>query len=263
MAWRPHSKAYADPSNPQAWGQCDRCQDVYLRSRLDYQFDWVGPKLTNLGIVVCPRCMDTPQEQLRSIVLPPDPRPVMDPRPQTLFVDDSEEVWVDAMEEWTLDTNDANWVGFTVRQVIPLGVILRVGQPIRLTLESASGSDTSIASMVYSPAVAEGEAYAYATDPVAVTVGGEAAFVLPAGEDVVTDAITAPGLVTGLNALVGFYLDVDEQDYLRMVDTQNLGFGVYYKAGDDVLTMDPSGYAQYLTGRLAVVKRIEVLASGG
>ena len=36
----------------------------------------------NLRILVCKRCLDVPQEQLRSIVLPADPVPKMNARPQ-------------------------------------------------------------------------------------------------------------------------------------------------------------------------------------
>jgi hypothetical protein len=49
-------------------------------SALRYQYDWRGTSLQNLWIRVCPKCMDTPQAQLRAIQLPADPVPVFQPR---------------------------------------------------------------------------------------------------------------------------------------------------------------------------------------
>ena len=43
--------------------------------------DYRGNTLQNLRLLVCPRCLDTPQDQLRPIIVPPDPIPIKDPRP--------------------------------------------------------------------------------------------------------------------------------------------------------------------------------------
>lgn len=45
--------------------------------------------MINKQVLVCPnRCYDQPQEQLRAIVLPPDPPPVWQPRPEQYLVDE-------------------------------------------------------------------------------------------------------------------------------------------------------------------------------
>lgn len=49
---------------------------------MTFQFDWRGPTLKNLYILVCKTCEDTPQEQLRAIVLPADPVPIVYARPE-------------------------------------------------------------------------------------------------------------------------------------------------------------------------------------
>jgi hypothetical protein len=49
---------------------------------LSWQFDWAGAALVNKRILVCDPCMDTPQQQLRSIVLPADPPVIMNARPE-------------------------------------------------------------------------------------------------------------------------------------------------------------------------------------
>lgn len=84
MAWRPHGTArvaYVDATSPKAWAYCDRCDSVINHHRLAWQFDWRGPRLQNLRILVCEKCMDKPQEQLRPRLLPPDPVPILNPRP--------------------------------------------------------------------------------------------------------------------------------------------------------------------------------------
>jgi hypothetical protein len=49
---------------------------------LKWQFDWRGASLMNIRLLVCNDCYDTPQEQLRAIIVPADPVPVMNPRIQ-------------------------------------------------------------------------------------------------------------------------------------------------------------------------------------
>ena len=53
-----------------------------LRTDLSFQVDWRGPILQNLRILVCRSCYDKPQENLRTVVLPADPVPVMNARVQ-------------------------------------------------------------------------------------------------------------------------------------------------------------------------------------
>jgi len=55
---------------------------LYSLRDLNYDYQWAGTRLQNLHIRVCFKCADVPQEQLRSIVLPADPVPVKDPRPE-------------------------------------------------------------------------------------------------------------------------------------------------------------------------------------
>lgn len=73
-------RASVNPSAPQAAGVCDRCGFMYQRNQLRWQHDFRGPVLQNIRILVCDRCYDTPQSQLRSIVIPADPMPITQPR---------------------------------------------------------------------------------------------------------------------------------------------------------------------------------------
>jgi hypothetical protein len=49
---------------------------------LEWQFDWAGASLINKRILVCDPCLDTPQQQLRAIILPADPPVIMNARPE-------------------------------------------------------------------------------------------------------------------------------------------------------------------------------------
>lgn len=75
-------RARTNPSNPQAHAICDRCGFRYNRVDLNWQYDWRGATMQNIRILVCNTCMDTPQEQLRAIVVPADPVPIVQPRTQ-------------------------------------------------------------------------------------------------------------------------------------------------------------------------------------
>lgn len=77
---RPHGRAQVSSTNPRAFGCCDRCNFWYNRDRLNMQYEWGGRELISLGVYVCPMCTDDPNPQLRSIILPPDPVPVYQPR---------------------------------------------------------------------------------------------------------------------------------------------------------------------------------------
>lgn len=84
---RPGGRARVDPQAPSAFGLCDRCGFQYNLVDLHNQHEWAGNKLINLRVRVCDRCTDEPQAQLRTPHLPPDPEPVLDPRPAGLLVD--------------------------------------------------------------------------------------------------------------------------------------------------------------------------------
>lgn len=79
---RPHGRARVSARNPQAFGICDRCGILYNHNQLQWQFDWAGASLINKRILVCDTCNDEPQNQLRAIVLPADPMPIINPRIQ-------------------------------------------------------------------------------------------------------------------------------------------------------------------------------------
>jgi len=73
--------AAVDTTNPEAWAVCDRCGFYRNRTDLVYQYQWGGMQLYNTEALVCfDRCYDLPNEQLRTIILPPDPPPIVNAR---------------------------------------------------------------------------------------------------------------------------------------------------------------------------------------
>lgn len=75
-------RARTSARSPQAHAICDRCGARVNFVDLDWQFQWGGASLINLRLLVCRHCKDVPQEQLRAIVLPADPLPIINARPQ-------------------------------------------------------------------------------------------------------------------------------------------------------------------------------------
>lgn len=73
-------RAVTSSRNPRAHAICDRCGFRYNHDRLRFQYDWAGASMINKRILVCEKCYDVPQEQLRAIILPADPMPIINPR---------------------------------------------------------------------------------------------------------------------------------------------------------------------------------------
>jgi hypothetical protein len=69
---------------------CQRCGIWYNREVLTFQYDWRGSQLQNLFILVCPPCLDIPQEQLRAITLPADPVPIFYPSVEDFDQDETD-----------------------------------------------------------------------------------------------------------------------------------------------------------------------------
>jgi hypothetical protein len=75
--------AVTDARNPRAFAVCDECGAWHNRFRLQEQMEFAGDGLINQHRLVCPRCISKPQEQFRTPILPADPVPIDDPRPET------------------------------------------------------------------------------------------------------------------------------------------------------------------------------------
>jgi hypothetical protein len=84
-----YGQAETNPGYPRAHAICDRCGKRTNHYKLNWQYDWRGPRMQNLRFLVCDSCYDTPQQSgQRTILIPADPLPVMNPRPE-YYVPDS------------------------------------------------------------------------------------------------------------------------------------------------------------------------------
>jgi len=91
MAYASRSgRARTSARNPQAFAICDRCALWYNHVNLKWQYDWAGASLINKRILVCDTCYDEPQNQLRAIILPADPVPIINPRVEPYAWDETD-----------------------------------------------------------------------------------------------------------------------------------------------------------------------------
>lgn len=81
-------RAAVDPSSPRGWATSDRTGFVGNHENLRWQYEWRGEALINTRILVYADEYDTPQRQLGTIVLPADPLPLLNARPENYTIDE-------------------------------------------------------------------------------------------------------------------------------------------------------------------------------
>jgi len=171
MAWASQSgRARASSKNPRAFGVCDRCGIWYNHAKLKWQFDWRGTSLQNLRILVCDRCYDLPQEQLRAIVVPPDPTPIINARVEYYQADETDYMTVgtgttdpltglpvpsttvlDMQDGSALNTQPVgNPTGYTQNAQMPL--VMDTQWAVKLPLLSVSSIGTTVITVTCSSA---------------------------------------------------------------------------------------------------------------
>lgn len=84
MAWRYHGHASVNPTSPRAWGVCDVCGRLFNLDDLKFQVEWRGTRLMPNGLRVCKYDYDRPFPFYRPVILPVDPQPVFQARPEQL-----------------------------------------------------------------------------------------------------------------------------------------------------------------------------------
>lgn len=82
-------RAQISSTNPRAQAVCDRCGLWTNFHKLRNQVEWRGAALLPTYIYVCPQCWDVPQEQLRAIVVPADPLPIVQARVEAFVADET------------------------------------------------------------------------------------------------------------------------------------------------------------------------------
>lgn len=94
MGWSRLPKyAPVDPDSPSAWGSCDRCGFLWPLKDLQWQYEYRGSSIPqNTRILVCPHHLDPPNVQFAPYILPPDPPPIFNARPENYALD--EDSWL-------------------------------------------------------------------------------------------------------------------------------------------------------------------------
>jgi hypothetical protein len=115
-------KATPNPNDPQGFAICDGCgfqvPHNHLRERMDFRG---GNAPVGLGLWVCGVCDDVPQPYYQKQVLPPDPIPLVNPRPPSAAGRSSGYGYLVTSSNGgnflvtTHDTWDWSWIG-TVQQ---------------------------------------------------------------------------------------------------------------------------------------------------
>jgi len=63
-------------------------------SRMVWQYRYAGSELINTRLLVHPDEYDIPNEQFKTLILPPDPDPLMNARPEQYVIDETD--WLTA-----------------------------------------------------------------------------------------------------------------------------------------------------------------------
>jgi hypothetical protein len=93
VSFRPHPKrARVDPNNPSAWATCDRCGMLGNLREMVWDREWSGTTIINRRFLLHPHCYTIPNETLRTIILPPDPEPLVNARIENYGLDEAQGV---------------------------------------------------------------------------------------------------------------------------------------------------------------------------
>ena len=165
--------------------------------------------------------------------------------------------WKDSAGPITLNA-DQNFPGYTVRQIIQTGQLLRTGgRAVRVTFEASSINGLSVASAYIGRVADAGDAYDFASTPTQLKFSTANGFSIAGGASIVSDIATF-SILAGKHLLVSFYVDgAGGRDSLRGVATQ-AGWYNYWKLANDPATVDATGYTLNSTKVIAAVKRVEI-----
>jgi hypothetical protein len=132
-----HGRAKVDPQATRAFACCDMCGEWYNRVTLIDQMEFYGDVLTDTGYRACPRCISQPQPQLKPVILPEDPVPIVDPRVEVYSIPADQAVNPTAAAISSANVNNNGTLIF----VGPQGVV--IGNPVVLEFGMARSTTTN------------------------------------------------------------------------------------------------------------------------
>ena len=108
--WRPHPKnADTNPDYPRAWATDDRSGMITNLHKMRWEVQWSGQQLIKTGFLVGADNYDIPQEQLRTLIIPADPPPLMNARVEPYVIDETD-YRTTQDDEFRITQDDANRV---------------------------------------------------------------------------------------------------------------------------------------------------------
>lgn len=91
MTHRPHPKYASNDASRGPWSVCSDCGFNWSLSDLQFQYDFRGGSVpVNTGWLRCPRCITPLTYQKKLIIIPPDPAPIMNTRPEPYYIDETD-----------------------------------------------------------------------------------------------------------------------------------------------------------------------------
>lgn len=145
--------------------------------------------------------------------------------------------------EVALDTNDAGWNGYTLRQRIEAAQLSNLqGSGSRITFRSSvSAGGMTIAKAYIGQAATTGDTYDFAATPIQLLFAGMANVTVAQNAEVQSDeAEFYPA--TGQPLLLSMYFNAASATYSKNTQT---GWLSYYKAGDSAAAVNTSGYTPW------------------
>lgn len=116
MAYRWRGQYFqVDAENPRAEGICDRCGFRFNLDNLQWQYAYMGsvqPQNTRLLVCGRPGCLDPLNPQDSPYILPPDPLPVFNARPEPYLLDEAS--WLLTQDGEIITTQDGEYFGTAI-----------------------------------------------------------------------------------------------------------------------------------------------------
>lgn len=107
MSYRPQPKYATSDATRGPWTTCDVCGFIWQMCDMQFQYDYLGGSVPqSTGYLKCPKCLDQLNQQRQLIIIPPDPPPLFNTRPENYTVDETNWLVTDEASILVTDTSE-------------------------------------------------------------------------------------------------------------------------------------------------------------
>lgn len=104
---RPKPKYASRDAHAGPWCTCSTCGLLWSQRSMQFQYDFQGGSAPiNRQILRCPKCIDGLRYQAKLLIIPPDPPPLFNTRPENYVVDETTWIIDGTAEGGALPTGD-------------------------------------------------------------------------------------------------------------------------------------------------------------